>query len=77
VERVNEKVMQGMSFREAYHAVSTEIKQGKSSRPKGITYTHEGSIGNLCNEKIKEIMQMVLEQFPFERIEKACKKLLS
>lgn len=77
VERVNEKVMQGLSFREAYHAVSTEIKLGKSSRPKGITYTHEGSIGNLCNDKIERRMQTVLKQFSFERIDQACEKLLS
>ena len=76
VEAVNELVKQGLPFREAYHQVARQIKEGALSEPKSLKHTHIGSIGNLSNEKIKQQMEKVIERFCFERWHKAIAKLL-
>jgi argininosuccinate lyase len=65
VEAVNELVNKGVSFREAYKQVGNQIDQGEFSfdYTQQLNHTHEGSIGKLCNEKIKEEMKMVLQKF--------------
>jgi argininosuccinate lyase len=64
VEAVNEKVKQGLPFREAYRQVGEAIDAGTFgfdfSRP--LHHTHEGSIGNLCTEDIRLEMRKVLER---------------
>jgi argininosuccinate lyase len=52
VENVNEKVMKGIPFREAYTQVVREIEEGKFKRISDISYTHTGSIGNPGFERI-------------------------
>ncbi|MBI2271990.1 MAG: argininosuccinate lyase [Bacteroidetes bacterium] len=52
VESVNQLVMQGIPFRDAYKQVGETIAKGKFTRPKKVVYTHQGSIGNLNNDKI-------------------------
>ena len=54
VEEVNRRVTAGVPFRDAYHAVSTSIKQGNLHINRKIDHTHIGSIGNLGNDLIKE-----------------------
>ncbi len=55
VEAVNELVLSGIPFREAYKIVSKQVEENQFvHNSKAITHTHEGSIGNLCNDKIKE-----------------------
>jgi argininosuccinate lyase len=65
VEAVNELVNNGIPFREAYQQVGNQIEKGKFNFDisKGLHHTHEGSIGNLCNEEIKKSMISVLEKF--------------
>lgn len=65
VEAVNELVNKGIPFREAYQQVGNQIEKGEFNFDfsKGLHHTHEGSIGNLCNEEIKKEMQKVLEKF--------------
>ena len=65
VEAVNELVNKGISFREAYQQVGNQIEKGqfKFDLSKGLHHTHEGSIGNLENEKIKELIEEVLKKF--------------
>ena len=41
-----------------------------------IHHTHAGSIGNLCNDKIAELMAYTINEFHFERAEQAEQKLL-
>lgn len=53
VEEVNKRVRSGVPFREAYQQVGKEINEGSFNPGKEITHTHEGSIGNLCNEEIE------------------------
>ena len=64
VEAVNELVLKGVPFREAYQVIGKQIQEGTFEPPKQIKHTHEGSIGNLGNDKIKAKMKDVL--FGFE-----------
>jgi len=65
VEAVNELVNQGISFRDAYKQVGNLIDEGKFKydASKALHHTHEGSIGNLCNDEIREQMEKVIEKF--------------
>ena len=60
VENVNALVNEGVPFREAYQKVGKEIEAGTFEPLRNTVHTHEGSIGNLCNEEIK---QKFLEAF--------------
>ncbi|MDJ1491440.1 argininosuccinate lyase [Cytophagaceae bacterium DM2B3-1] len=77
VERVNELVLQGVAFRDAYKQVGKEIADGTYIPNLNIQHTHEGSIGNLCNAQIATEMQKVMDSFNFEKAEKAVIDLLS
>ena len=76
VEEVNRLAAAGMPFRDAYKKVGLEIEAGTFKADKHIHHTHEGSMGNLCNDKIEKIMQDTLDDFHFERAENAEKQLL-
>jgi len=71
VEVVNNLVLNGMPFREAYKKVGLDIEAGNFKAPHTVHHTHEGSIGNLCNDQIAKLMDAQLEQFHFERVEQA------
>lgn len=77
VEEVNRRVIAGTPFREAYKQVGLEIEAGNFTPDKNIHHTHEGSIGNLCNDKIADLMNATLGEFHFERVDKAVQKLLT
>lgn len=77
VERANELVLQGEPFREAYRIVGKEIADGSYSPNRTLTHTHEGSIGNLCNDQIEGMMEELLTQFEFEKVEEAVNKLVN
>ncbi len=76
VEEVNRLAAEGMPFRDAYKKVGLDIEAGQFTPNKNIHHTHEGSIGNLCNDQITALMNSVLEGFAFERMVKAEKALL-
>ena len=76
VERVNELVLQGVPFRDAYKQVGLEFERGEFTYSKEVHHTHEGSIGNLCNTEIQALMNEVLAGFHFEKVEEAERKLL-
>jgi argininosuccinate lyase len=65
VEAVNQLVMQGIPFRDAYRMISETIAQGKFERPNEVAYTHEGSIGNLNNPEITAQFNGLIMQFKF------------
>lgn len=71
VEEVNRLVLDGMPFREAYVKVGQEIAKGDFKANKNICHTHQGSIGNLCNDKIGQKMAAIIDSFPFDRIDAA------
>ncbi len=59
VEAVNKKVMEGVPFREAYRQVGKAIEEGNFDPNYKVDHTHEGSIGNLCNDEIREKFEEV------------------
>ena len=76
VDVVNELALNGTPFREAYKIVGETIENGTFAPNKSVKHTHEGSIGNLCNSEISNMMNEVLEQFKFDKVEKAIAKLI-
>jgi argininosuccinate lyase len=76
VEEVNRLAANGMPFRDAYKKVGLDIEAGQFKADKEIHHTHEGSIGNLCNDRIVTLMQGVLDGFAFERVNQAVGKLV-
>ena len=76
VEEVNKLVLQGMPFRDAYKKVGLEIEAGKFEYSTQINHTHEGTIGNLCNDKIVSMMQEAVSAFEFDKVRKAISQLL-
>ena len=77
VEEVNRLAREGIPFRDAYKKVGLDIEAGNFTPNKDIHHTHEGSIGNLCNDNIQALMDEVMSGFKFEKMEEAVKKLLS
>jgi len=76
VEEVNRLASEGMPFRDAYKKVGLDIEAGRFSHAKEVHHTHEGSIGNLCNDKIILLMEKVIADFNFTAMEQAEKALL-
>jgi argininosuccinate lyase len=74
VEAVNETVLQGVPFRDAYKMLGQQIADGTFSPSKQLNHTHEGSIGNLCNEEIRRKFDAVYVSFAttkFDEVKKA------
>ena len=77
VEEVNRLVEEeNVPFRDAYKRVGLKIMAGNFSFHGELHHTHEGSIGNLCNDKIAYKMQEVISRFSFENVQKAENSLL-
>ncbi len=76
VETVNKQVMQGVPFRDAYKQVGTQIADGTYQPDRHLHHTHEGSLGNLCNEAIRQKMQQRLAAFSFEAAQQALQALV-
>jgi argininosuccinate lyase len=76
VEEVNRRVHSGVPFRDAYRQVGEEIESGKYNPPRNVNHTHEGSIGNLCNDKIRAHFEEVLREFLFGQIDDSTNDLL-
>ena len=76
VEEVNRLAREGMPFRDAYKKVGLDIEAGNFTPNKDIHHTHEGSIGNLCNDRIQALMDEAVKGFNFGKMEKAIANLL-
>ena len=76
VEEVNRLAAAGMPFRDAYKQVGLEIENETFRADRRIWHTHEGSMGNLCNDRIVALMGETLHGFHFERVKNAEKQLL-
>ena len=77
VEVVNNEVLQGVPFREAYKKVGSAIADGSFTPPATVNHTHEGSIGNLNNENIIQLMNEVMLGFNFQQVVKAEQDLVA
>lgn len=76
VEEVNRLASNGMPFRDAYKKVGLDIEAGNFTPDKQIHHTHQGSIGNLCNDEIVALMQKTIDEFDFGKVENAIKRLV-
>ena len=76
VEEVNRLVLSGVPFRDAYKQVGLSIEAGEFTPDKNILHTHEGSIGNLCNDEIKIYKDSIVEQFDFFKVHEAIRNLV-
>ena len=82
VEEVNRRVEKGVPFRDAYRQVADEITQGTFRHEATVEdtlshYTHEGSIGNLCNAQIKAKMDTITQSASLSTIHQAISQLLN
>jgi len=76
VEEVNKLVLQGIPFRDAYKKIGLDIESGKFNYNTTLNHTHEGSIGNLCNDMIQANMQKIVAAFEFNKVHVAIQQLL-
>lgn len=77
VERVNELVIKGVPFRDAYKQVGAEIGEGSYQASRQLNHTHEGSLGNLQNDLICERMNTEIRKFGFDEVQRSVNLLLS
>lgn len=77
VEEVNRLASSGVPFRDAYKKVGLEIEAGQFTPNKDIHHTHEGSIGNLCTERVAALMDSIWQKFQFEKVDAAVDALLA
>ncbi|MEM6377596.1 MAG: argininosuccinate lyase [Bacteroidota bacterium] len=77
VEVVNNEVLAGTPFRDAYQQIGAQIESGDFDPERTVNHTHEGSIGNLCTAEIKAKMDRVLAAFPFGEVAAKVEALLS
>ena len=59
---VNNLVLSGTPFRDAYKEVAMQVENNTFKSETTVNHVHEGSIGNLCNDKIKELFYEKLEK---------------
>ena len=76
VEAVNALVLEGLPFRDAYKKVGLDIESGNFEVSSSVNHVHEGTIGNLCNDQIHQMMQTVLAKFEFEKVHIAIQQLI-
>jgi argininosuccinate lyase len=76
VEEVNRLVLSGVPFRDAYKIIGESIENGSFEPETTVKHSHEGSLGNLSNDKIQAKMDKVLKSFEFEKVDKVIAKLL-
>ena len=81
VEEVNRRVNNGVAFRDAYRQVADEITQRIFKHEATVAetlshYTHEGSIGNLCNTQIKKKMDTITQSVSLSTIHETINQLL-
>lgn len=64
VEKINELVIEGRTFRDAYKEVGISIESDTYNYYKEeLQHTHKGSVGNLCLEEIRQNFNEVYDKF--------------
>lgn len=77
VEEVNNLVLQGIPFRDAYKQVGFAIERDDfKPNQEVLKHSHEGSIGQLCTSEIKQKMDTKLAAFKFDQMRNALRKLI-
>lgn len=76
VEAVNNLVIEGLPFRDAYKKVGEQIAAGNFAPGRDLDHKHEGSIGNLCLDQLQKTMEERVAEFPFKQVNEAMDRLL-
>lgn len=76
VENVNNLVVKGVPFRDAYKTVGEGINSGNFEPDRSLNHSLEGSIGNLCNDEISQQFNQIKNAFGFEKVAQAFEKLM-
>jgi len=76
VEVVNQLVLSGTPFREAYKTIGLAIEDGQYQPAKEVNHTHQGSIGNLMNEEIRVAFEAVYQTFKFDQVKNKLVRLV-
>ena len=76
VEVVNQLVLSGTPFREAYKTIGLAIEDGQYQPVKEVNHTHQGSISNLMNEEIKVAFDAVYQTFEFDQVKNKLVRLV-
>jgi len=76
VEEVNKLVLQGIPFRDAYKVIGQSIEKGEFKYSDQLHHTHEGSMGNLCNEEIQRMMNTEIQSFQFDSVNEKLERLI-
>ena len=76
VEEVNHLTLEGVPFRDAYKQVGLAIERGEFVPPTEVHHTHEGSIGNLCNDALRALFDKTVDSFDFTTYHAAVDSLL-
>ncbi|MCM0041426.1 MAG: argininosuccinate lyase [Algoriphagus sp.] len=78
VEVVNELVLQGIPFRDAYKQVGGDIEANRFvPNQQQVVHTHEGSIGNLGLPEIQVKLDQARSKFDFQKMDQAIASLLN
>ncbi|MFZ1807239.1 MAG: argininosuccinate lyase [Cyclobacteriaceae bacterium] len=76
VEEVNKLVLQGIPFRDAYKIIGQSIEKGEFNYSDHLHHSHEGSMGNLCNNEIERMMKTEIQSFQFGAVNEKLKQLI-
>jgi argininosuccinate lyase len=76
VEEMNKLVLEGIPLRDAYKKIGMDIENNNFQYDVQVNHTHEGSVGNLQNNAINEMMNKVISRFNFNKVNQALQKLL-
>jgi argininosuccinate lyase len=76
VEETNKLVLQAVPFRDAYKQIGLAIERGDFEPERSVNHSHEGSIGQLNLDEIRQMMQTSLNSFRFEKWEQAIDDLV-
>jgi argininosuccinate lyase len=76
VEEMNKLVLKGTPLRDAYKKIAADIENDEFSYDAQVNHTHEGSIGNMQNPSIQNMMNDVISRFNFNKVNDALQKLL-
>ncbi|MEP6926009.1 MAG: argininosuccinate lyase [Ginsengibacter sp.] len=76
VEEMNKLVLEGVPLRDAYKKIAVDVENNNFSYETQLNHTHAGSIGNLQNTAIQQMMNNVITRFNFNKVNEALQKLL-
>ena len=77
VENVNQRVMEGVPFRDAYKEIGLAIEAGQFKPIRNLKHTLLGSLGNPAQNEIEKTWEKTKRAFHFEKVHVAYDALLT